>query len=63
MLGNFAFADYFKKEAIDFAMDFMLNILNLDLNKLSIGVFAGDDEIPADHGINRAYGKNWGIPA
>ena len=61
MLGNFAFADYFKKEAIDFAMDFMLNILNLDINKLSIGVFAGDKDIPADI-ESIVLWKKWGIP-
>ncbi|MBM3713628.1 MAG: alanine--tRNA ligase, partial [Actinobacteria bacterium] len=49
MLGNFAFADYFKKEAIDFAMDFIINVLNLPLDRLSAGVFAGDDKIPADN--------------
>lgn len=48
MLGNFAFADYFKKEAISYAMDFILNVLNLPIEKLSVGVFAGDEDIAAD---------------
>ena len=60
MLGNFAFADYFKKEAIDLAMDFVLNILKLDIERLSVGVFSGDGEIPPDkESIN--YWKSWGI--
>jgi len=60
MLGNFAFADYFKKEAIDFAMDFILNILKLDIKKLCVGVFSGDNDIPPDtESIN--YWKKWGV--
>ena len=48
MLGNFAFADYFKKEAIDFAVDFCLNEIHLPLESLRVGVFAGEDSIPED---------------
>ena len=35
MLGNFAFADYFKKEAIDFAVDFCLNEIHLPLESFA----------------------------
>jgi alanyl-tRNA synthetase len=49
MLGNFAFADYFKKEAINFTTDFILNILKIPIEKLSVGVFAGEGEIPEDN--------------
>jgi alanyl-tRNA synthetase len=48
MLGNFAFADYFKKEAIGFAVDFCLNEIHLPLDRLRVGVFAGDGSIPED---------------
>ena len=48
MLGNFAFADYFKKEAINYAIDFLVNVLHFPIKKLSIGVFAGDSEIATD---------------
>ncbi|MBC7333028.1 MAG: alanine--tRNA ligase, partial [Actinobacteria bacterium] len=34
MLGNFSFGDYFKKEAIEFALDFVLNILHIPLERL-----------------------------
>ncbi|MCL4415862.1 MAG: alanine--tRNA ligase, partial [Actinobacteria bacterium] len=61
MLGNFAFADYFKKEAINFAADFILNILKIPIEKLSVGVFAGEGEIPEDKEAIRLWVKH-GIP-
>lgn len=44
MLGNFSFGDYFKSDAIDFAWDFTLNHLNLDVEKLWVTIFEDDDE-------------------
>jgi alanyl-tRNA synthetase len=48
MLGNFAFADYFKKEAIELAIDFILNILKIDENRLLFTVFEGYKDLQKD---------------
>ncbi|HEY4662933.1 MAG TPA: alanine--tRNA ligase [Candidatus Humimicrobiaceae bacterium] len=48
MLGNFSFGDYFKKEAIEYALDFIVNTLKISSQKLSVAVFEGDSDIPAD---------------
>lgn len=44
MLGNFSFGDYFKKDAISYAWDFLVNILNIPSYKLCVSVFKNDIE-------------------
>jgi alanyl-tRNA synthetase len=44
MLGNFSFGDYFKREAILFAWNFLTTVLQLPKEKLLVTVYATDDE-------------------
>ena len=44
MLGNFSFGDYFKKQAIHYAWDFLTEVIGLPAEKLWVTVYADDDE-------------------
>ena len=44
MLGNFSFGDYFKREAIEYAWDFLTETLDIPKDRLWITVHRGDDE-------------------
>jgi alanyl-tRNA synthetase len=44
MLGNFSFGDYFKRNAIEYAWEFLTVVLKLPKDKLYVTVYAEDDE-------------------
>ncbi len=44
MLGNWSFGDYFKKEAIEFAWEYLTEILKLDKDRLYVTVFEGSPD-------------------
>ena len=57
MLGNFSFGDYFKRDAIRFAWDFLTQVLKLPPERLWVTVYHSDDEA-ADIWL-----KEIGVPA
>ena len=54
MLGNFSFGDYFKEEAIEWAWEFVIDVLDLPEEKLYVSIYEDDDEDAFDREIEEA---------
>ena len=61
MLGNWSLGAYFKEEAIEMSFEFLTKVLNIPVEKLSVTVFAGDEDAPKDTVAENAWLKA-GIP-
>ena len=63
MLGNWSLGDYFRKDAIKWAYEFLISSqwLNINPDKLSVTVFAGDKNAPKDEQAAKIWQK-LGIP-
>ena len=65
MLGNFSFGDYFKRDAIHWAWEFLTSPewVGLEADRLYPSVFAGNETTPADDEAFRIWNEEIGIPA
>jgi alanyl-tRNA synthetase len=63
MLGNWSLGDYFKKDSIAMSYEFLTSpdYLGADPERLSVTVFEGDNDVPADE-ESIGYWKECGIP-
>jgi alanyl-tRNA synthetase len=62
MLGNFSFGDYFKKEVIPWAWEFVTKDLGLEPERISATIFGGDATNPADDEAADIWEKSVGLP-
>ena len=61
MLGNWSLGDYFKKEAISWSYEFLINVLGFKPEQLHVTVFEGDNDAPRDE-ESAGYWEGLGIP-
>jgi alanyl-tRNA synthetase len=61
MLGNWSLGDYWKKEAIEFNLEFLTKILKIPKEKIGVSVFAGDKDAPKDEESAKIW-LSLGIP-
>lgn len=63
MLGNWSLGDYFKNESIAYSWEFLTSPewLNLDPAKISVTVFAGDENAPRDD-VSASAWRTLGMP-
>jgi alanyl-tRNA synthetase len=63
MMGNFSFGDYFKKEVIPWAWEFVTKELKLEPERLSVSIFRGDEELSPDDEAFEIWHHKVGVPA
>lgn len=61
MLGNFSFGGYFKREAIEWAREFIHHVLGVALERVHVSVFQGDAAVPVDQESHDIW-KSLGMP-
>ncbi len=61
MLGNWSLGDYFKEESIKMSFEFLTKELGIPVEKLSVTVFAGDEDAPRDE-ESASIWKSVGMP-
>lgn len=61
MLGNWSLGDYFKEESIKMSFEFLTKELGIPVEKLSVTVFAGDEDAPRDEESANIW-KSVGMP-
>lgn len=61
MLGNWSLGDYWKKETLEWSVEFLTQELNISLDKIAVSVFEGDDDAPFDEETYKIW-KSLGIP-
>ena len=61
MLGNFSFGDYFKREAIHFGYEYVVNVLGVDPSRVTVSVFQGNKQVSKDEESYSIWHKDIGL--
>lgn len=61
MMGNWSLGDYFKEGAIEMSFDFLMNVLEIPLEKFAVTCFEGDGDAPRDD-ESAAIWEKLGVP-
>ena len=61
MMGNWSLGDYFKKESIEYSLEFLTKELGISIDKISISCYEGDPDVPKDTESAEVW-NNLGIP-